>query len=173
MEKISAFMDGEVDGVQVQGQITRLKEDASLRESWNAYHLIGDTLRGERKLMSHDFTEKFRIQLATEPTVLAPRLRSSPVPVMVRRFALPVAASVGGMALVAWLALFNNPFAPPKENVAKATAPAMTLVPKTQVASEKVNDYLWAHREVSSSTPVQGVPSYVQTVSGQEAEEKR
>ena len=88
MEKISAFMDGEVDGVQVQGQITRLKEDAVLRESWDAYHLIGDTLRGERKLMSRDFTEKFRIQLATEPTVLAPRLRS-PVPVMVRRFALP------------------------------------------------------------------------------------
>jgi sigma-E factor negative regulatory protein RseA len=172
MEKISAFMDGEVDGVQVQGQITRLKEDAVLRESWDAYHLIGDTLRGERKLMSHDFTEKFRSKLATEPTVLAPRLRS-PVPVMVRRFALPVAASVGGMALVAWLAVFNNPFAPPKENVAKAIAPAMTLVPKTQVASEKVNDYLWAHREVSSSTPVQGVPSYVQTVSGQEAEEKR
>lgn len=172
MEKISAFMDGEIDGVQVQGQITRLKEDATLRASWDAYHLIGDTLRGERKLMSHDFTEKFRIQLAAEPTVLAPRLRS-PVPVMVRRFALPVAASVGGMALVAWLALFNNPFAPPKENVAKATPPAMSVVPKTQLASEKVNDYLWAHREVSSSTPVQGVPSYVQTVSGQEAEEKR
>jgi sigma-E factor negative regulatory protein RseA len=172
MEKISAFMDGEIDGVQVQGQITRLKEDATLRESWTTYHLIGDTLRGERKLMSHDFTEKFRAQLAAEPTVLAPRLRS-PVPVMVRRFALPVAASVGGMALVAWLALFNNPFAPPKENIAKATTPAMSVVPRTQLASEKVNDYLWAHREVSSSTPVQSVPSYVQTVSGQEAEEKR
>ena len=173
MDKISAFMDGEVDGVQVQGQVTRLKEDALLRESWDAYHLIGDTLRGERKQMSYDFTEKFRVKLAAEPTVLAPRLRS-PVPVMVRRFALPVAASVGGMALVAWLALFNNPFAPPKENLAKAPAPAMAPVPaRTQIASEKVNDYLWAHREVSSSTPVQGVPSYVQTVSGQEAEEKR
>ncbi|MEO8003532.1 MAG: sigma-E factor negative regulatory protein [Betaproteobacteria bacterium] len=177
MEKISAFMDGEVDGAQVQGQVARLKEDAALRGSWDAYHLIGDTLRGERKLMSRDFTEKFRAKLAAEPTVLAPRPRS-PVPVMVRRFAMPVAASVGGMALVAWLALFNNPFAPPKENLAKAQPgmtqpPAMTLVPKTQLASEKVNDYLWAHREVSSSTPVQGVPSYVQTVSGQEAEEKR
>ena len=40
----------------------------------------------------------------------------------VRRFALPVAASVGGVALVAWLAVFNNPFAPQKENSRRQVA---------------------------------------------------
>ncbi len=170
MEKISAFMDGEFDGAQAQGQIARLKEDAELRARWDTYHLIGDTLRRESLEMSASFTDTFRARLTAEPTILAPRALT-PVRALVRRYALPVAASVGGMALVAWVALANNPFAPAKDNLAKA--PAAVVPAKTQVAGDQYNDYVWAHRQVSSSTPVQGVPNYVQTVSGQEAEEKR
>lgn len=172
MEKISAFVDGEIDAAEARGQIGRLKESAELRAAWETYHLIGDTLRGERQvIMPRSFTESVRARLATEPTVLAPRsgriLRST-----VGRFALPVAASACGMALVAWLALFNNPFAPGRENVAKAPAPVHATA--TQLAADRqFNEYLWAHRQVSSSTPVPSVPEYVQTVSGQEAEEKR
>jgi sigma-E factor negative regulatory protein RseA len=169
MEKISAFMDGEIDGVEATGQINRLKEDAGLRGAWDTYHVIGDTLRGEKLGFSRDFAASFSARLEAEPTVLAPRSRG-PLHVNMRRFALPIAASVGGMALVAWLAVFNNPFAPSKETLAKAPVPAAT---KTQVASDRVNDYLWAHRQVSSSTPVQGVPAYVQTVSEQETKENR
>ena len=174
MEKISAFMDGEIEGVEATGQLKRLKEDATLRAIWDTYHLIGDTLRGEKLGLSREFTANFSARLAGEPTVLAPRSRS-PLQSTVRRFALPVAASVGGMALVAWLAVFNNPFAPPKENLAKAPVPSVATpaAPKTQLASDQFNDYLWAHRQVSSSTPVQGVPAYVQTVSEQETEAKR
>ena len=172
MEKISAFMDGEVEGFEATGQVTRLKDDPRLRAAWDTYHLIGDTLRGEKLGFSRDFTADFSARLAEEPTVLAPRNRS-PLQLTVRRFALPVAASVGGIALVAWLAVFNNPFAPPKENLAVAPAATEGAAPKIQLASDLVNDYLWAHRQVSSSTPVQGVPTYVQTVSGQETEEKR
>lgn len=174
MEKISAFMDGEFDGVEAAGQVKRLKEDDRLRAAWDTYHLIGDTLRGEKLGLSREFTASFSARLGQEPTVLAPRSRG-PLQATVRRFALPVAASVGGMALVAWLAVFNNPFAPPKENLAKAPVPAAVVpaAPKTQLASDLVNDYLWAHRQVSSSTPVQGVPAYVQTVSEQETKENR
>ncbi|HVY05110.1 MAG TPA: sigma-E factor negative regulatory protein [Burkholderiales bacterium] len=169
MEKISAFMDGEVDGAEANGQIARLKEESRLRAGWETYHLIGDTLRGERIQMSGRFVETFSARLASEPTVLAPRPRN-PLQTAARRVALPMAAAVGGMALVAWVALFNNPFAPPKENVAKAPAAAPA---GTQVAGDqRVNDLLWAHRQVSSSTPVAGVPDYVQTVSEQEAKEK-
>ena len=75
------------------------------------------------------------------------------------------------MALVAWLAVFNNPFAPNKETLA-----VNSLTPvgaKVQLASGEVNDYLLAHQQFSSSTTLQGVASYVRTVSGQNMEEKR
>ena len=171
MEKISAFMDGEMDGLEAGRQVARLKEDPRLRASWDTYHLIGDTLRGEKLALSRDFTASVSARLADEPTVLAPRNRT-PLQTTVRRFALPVAASVGGMALVAWLALFNNPFAPPKENLAVKSTPAMDT--KIQVANGEVNDYLLAHQQFSSSTTLQGVASYVRTVSsGPDMEDKR
>ncbi len=170
MERISAFMDGEIEGIEAAGEVGRLKEDPQLRAAWDTYHLIGDSLRGEKLRMSRDFAADFSARFADEPTVLAPRTRS-PLQSTVRRFALPVAASVGGMALVAWLAVFNNPFAPLKENLAlKSPAPVEA---KTQVASGEVNDYLLAHQQFSSSTTLQGVGSYVRTVSGQGMEEKR
>ena len=170
MERISAFMDGEFDGTEAAGQVGRLKEDPQLRATWGTYHLIGDTLRGEKLGMSRDFTANFGTRLAGEPTVLAPRTRS-PLQSTVRRFALPVAASVGGMALVVWLAVFSNPFAPQKENLAAKSPPAVEA--KTQVANGEVNDYLLAHQQFSASTTLQGVASYVRTVSGRDMEEKR
>jgi len=171
MEQISAFMDGETEGDEAASQLKRLKEDASLRATWDTYHVIGDTLRGEELGLSRDFNANFSARLADEPTILAPRNRNPLPAATVRRFALPVAASVGGMALVAWLAVFNNPFAPQKETLAvKAPAP---MEAKTQVASGEVNDYLLAHQQFASSTTLQGVASYVRTVSGQDMEEKR
>jgi sigma-E factor negative regulatory protein RseA len=170
MEKISAFMDGELEGMEAGGQVARLKDDPRLRASWDTYHLVGDTLRGEKLSLSRDFTANVSARLAEEPTVLAPR-RRIPLQATVRRFALPVAASVGGMALVAWLAVFNNPFAPPKENLA-VKQPAAVEEMKTQVANGEVNDYLLAHQQFSSSTRLQGVASYVRTVSGPNTEDK-
>ena len=162
MEKISAFMDGEVIGEEASAQLRRLKDDEGLRASWDAYHLIGDTLRGEKLWLSQEFTARVRGRLAEEPTVLAPRPRVRLQPA-VRRFALPVAASMGGIALVAWLAIFSNPFAPQKEQVA-ANSPAQES--KTRMASGEVNDYLLAHQQFASSTILPGVASYVRTVSG-------
>jgi len=162
VEKISAFMDGEIIGEEASAQLRRLKDDEGLRASWDAYHLIGDTLRGEKLWLSQEFTARVRGRLAEEPTVLAPRPRVRLQPA-VRRFALPVAASMGGIALVAWLAIFSNPFAPQKEQVA-ANSPAQES--KTRMASGEVNDYLLAHQQFASSTILPGVASYVRTVSG-------
>ncbi len=169
MEKISAFMDGEIAGVDATGQLNRLKEDATLRATWGTYHVIGDAMRGEKVWLSPDFSAKVMARLSDEPTVLAPHRRALSQ-TTVRRYALPVAASFGGIALVAWLAVFNNPFAPTQENLA-VVAPAQVESP-TRVASEDVNDYLMAHQQVSSSTTLKGVVSYVRTVSG-DTEEKR
>ncbi|MBI3528541.1 MAG: sigma-E factor negative regulatory protein [Betaproteobacteria bacterium] len=167
-------MDGEVEESEVTDQVRRMKEDPGLRAVWGTYHLIGDALRGEKIGLSQDFNAKLSAKLAEEPTILAPRSRT-PLQTSARRFALPVAASLGGVALVAWLAVFNNPFAPQKESL--ALQPPAPLVAQTQLAanpaSGEVNDYLLAHQQFSSSATMQGVASYVRTVSGQGMEEKR
>jgi len=174
MERTSAFMDGEVEDSEVTDQVRRMKEDPGLRAAWDTYHLIGDTLRGEKVGFSQDFNVKLSAKLAGEPTILAPRSRT-PMQTRARRFALPVAASLGGVALVAWLAVFNNPFAPQNENLA-VKAPASLAAP-TQLAanpaSGEVSDYLLAHQQFSPSTTMQGVASYVRTVSGPGMEDKR
>ena len=168
MEKISAFMDGEIAGAEASGQLNRLKEDAGLRAAWGTYHAIGDAMRGEKVWLSPDFGVKVMARLMDEPTVLAPHRRALSQTTL-RRYALPVAASFGGIALVAWLALFNNPFAPTTDNLA-VVAPVKVEAP-TRVVSD-VNDYLMAHQQVSSSATLQGVVSYVRPVSG-DTEEKR
>ena len=174
MERISAFMDGEVEDSEVTGQLRRLKDDPGLKAAWGTYHLIGDTLRGEKVRFSGAFNAKLSANLAQEPTVLAPHSRI-PLQTRARRFALPVAASLGGVALVAWLAVFNNPFSLQNENVA-LKPPASPAAP-TQLAANpangEVNDYLLAHQQFSPSTTMQGVASYVRTVSGPGMDEKR
>lgn len=170
MERLSAFMDGELEDAEAALQVRRLKEDPALQAAWDRYHLIGDAMRGEVAFVS-GLTTRVSAKLAEEPTVLAPkrgmRLRK------VHRIALSAAASVGGIALVAWLALFNNPLVP-QQNLAvspqqSSPAPVMQTQLAATPANGAVNDYLLAHQQFSPSTAMQGVVSYVRTVSaGQE-----
>jgi len=156
MERISAFMDGELEDHEAAGQVRRLKEDLELRAAWDTYHLIGDAMRGEAGYSSA-LAVKISARLASEPTVVAPRIR---MPVRnVRRLALSAAAAIGGVALVAWLTLFDSPLAPQTPLAARP-------------ANGAVNDYLLAHQQFSPNTAMQGVASYVRTVSGQNPEQR-
>ncbi len=167
MEKISALIDGELEEREAQQQFARLKQDHELAHSWATFHLIGDAMRGERAL-SQGFGERLTLRLAGEPTVLAPR------PVASRRFvayALSAAASLSAVALVGWMALFNNPLAP-QPDLAQApntTPPAATPTPSAQLASVpsegRMNEYLIAHQEFSPSTEIQGLATYIRGVS--------
>jgi len=162
-------MDGELEDHEATGQVRRLKQDPELRTAWETYHLIGDAMRGEAGY-SPGLAVKISARLAAEPTVLAPRPRMQLR--NVRRLALSVAASIGGVVLVAWLALFDNPFVP-QQNLAVNQAPpgAQTQLAATP-ANGAVNDYLLAHQQFSPSTAMQGVASYVRTVSGQNPEQR-
>lgn len=164
MERISAFMDGEIEDHEVAAQLARFKQDPALRQAWDTYHLIGDAMRSDAG-MAPGFMAGFSAALAQEPTVLAPKtpVRSRNI----RRIALPLAASFGGVALVAWLALSGNPFMPREDKFAASQPAAQVAV---QPADGAVNDYLLAHQQFSPSTTMQGVASYVRTVSGREAD---
>jgi sigma-E factor negative regulatory protein RseA len=164
MERISALMDGELDDHEVGGELRRLKEDPDLRSAWEMYHAIGDSLRGQG-VVSAGFAATVRARLLAEPTVLAPRRRAL---VPLARIALPVAASMCGVAVVAWLALYSDTFqfGQPTNVVRAPQQTAQAAVP----AGSAVNEYLLAHQQFSPRTDIQGVASYVGSVSAPVAE---
>jgi sigma-E factor negative regulatory protein RseA len=165
MEHISALMDSELDESQMKQHLARLKEDPELLDCWDTFHLIGDVLRGE-PVFSGVSRQSVSEKLASEPTVLALR-RSAPKKMMT--YALSTAASLSAVAVVGWLAFFNNPLAPSPEIAAAPPNPPLAA-PSSQLASVPsdgtMNEYLIAHQEYSPSTTIQGLAPYIRTVSG-------
>src|SRR5688572_33045265 len=70
-DRISEFMDGELDDRAAGQVIDALGRDGEALETWRLYHLIGDTLRDSR-LLSPGFTARVARQLAAEPAQAAP-----------------------------------------------------------------------------------------------------
>lgn len=161
-EQLSAMMDDAAADRECEHCIRYLKTDPSLRNTWDIYHLIGDTLRGH---VAPAIADRVRDRLAAEPVVLAPRAIARPV----RRaswVALSAAASVAAVAFVGWMALplFDIPPSAP-EPVAQSAEqsvepPPIALVPPP----EGVTDYLLAHQRFSASPSVGGIAPYVRSV---------
>ena len=92
---LSELMDGEVASHDRHDSVKRLCHDAQARERWALYHSIGDAMRGTSPL-SQNFNQVFSERLASEPTVLAPRLRRYAAPA-----AVALAASLAVVSVVA------------------------------------------------------------------------
>ena len=150
MEKISQLMDGELGGQECGVHLRRLTQDANLVQSWSTYHLIRDVLRDEASC-GYDLTQRVRQRLEREPTVIAPHTR---LPARVLRHTMPIAAAVGGVAVVGWLAL----------------GMWTTAAPEPALADGRMKEYLMAHQEYSPTTDIQGFTPYIRTVSNREAD---
>lgn len=168
MEQISAMMDSQLDETQIARQLARLRAESRLRECWDTFHVIGDVLRGERPL-SDGMAQHVLEKLASEPTVLAPRRSSAK---RIRTYVLSAAASLAAIAVVGWLAVFQNPLVP-QPQVAKAPpkiVPGRSADSPPQIANVPsdgtMSEYLIAHQEYSPSTAIQGLAPYIRTVSG-------
>jgi sigma-E factor negative regulatory protein RseA len=169
VEKVSALMDGEMEGGDADFVIDRVIKNEEARTHWDTYHLISDAFRNEY-LLSRDFVANVAVRLAAEPTILAPRPRRDFLS-RVRTHALSVAASIAAVATVGWLALGNSPFSSEPSSVSIATAPQQAQTAVTAGALRPValdgsmRAYLFAHQEYSPTTQIQGVAPYVRTVS--------
>ena len=152
-EKLSAWIDGELEGSTADLLPLQLKHSADLRGSWDCYHLIGDSLRG---VHGPDLCARICAQLDGEPTVLAPQRRSKAE--KVRRYALQAAASVAAVAFVGWMAMPGSQ--PDALQLAAKPEVKQVAVP----AGEGARDYLLAHQRYSPSNAMQGVAPYVRTV---------
>ena len=164
MEKISALMDGELDGHEAHQTMLRLKDTEEARETWAAYHLIGDAMRGE-VVHAYDVSRRVAAAIAQEPTVLAPQRSRVNRPLT---YALSAAASVSAMAVVGWMAFSTSNVANPPVEMARAVAPAVVQPEPALVSAPsdgQMNEYLLAHQGVSPSTSLHGVAPYIRTIS--------
>lgn len=158
--RISALMDGELEGREAASALEALRTDGEGRESWRTYHLISDAMRDTRPL-SAGFGERLAARLAGEPTVLAPRAR--PLLEQRRWQILSAAASLAAIGFVSMAFFSQEPPPPAPQLAAGAAAPQVETV---QVAPpEAANDYLLAHQTYSPRVSLQGVAPYVRTVS--------
>ena len=185
-EQLSALMDGELTPDEMKHQISALKKDSTLNQTWAAYHMLGDAMRKSPHL-SVGFTAKLARQLAEEPTILAPRRAPQSNP---PRYVMPIAASVAAVSMVGvltWQMMQVNKNEAPisiataplnsLQNVAVTTPqqvmPARLVTPAAnpthpetvQFSRVVSNPYLLAHQEFSPSYAREGIPAYVRTVS--------
>jgi sigma-E factor negative regulatory protein RseA len=162
--KISALMDGELPRHEAEAALEGLGSEGEARDTWRAYHLIGDSMRDAR-LLSAGFAARVADKIAQEPTVLAParpQRRAANAPL----WALSAAASLAAVALVGWLAFAPQPLDEPL--VAKAPPPALPAKELAQVAPpDAADDYLLAHQGYSPRNSLQGLAPYVRTVSAE------
>lgn len=174
VEVVSTLMDGELDSDEAAREIARLKQDDICRDAWNTYHVIGEAMRGEhaRAGLSANFSKRLSERLALEPTVMAPRLRTSKTK---QTWALSIAATIAAVAVVGWMAPnFLSPdngpgmlaqVPPAKEPVVVLQPAGPTRVEAVAAAPEHMHEYLLAHQGISPSTAIQGVTPYIRTVS--------
>lgn len=164
--RISALMDGELAGSELEQSLQALHEGGEALETWRRYHLISDSF-SDTPILSSGFSARFSERLALEPTILAP----ASVPSKEHRsrtwIPLSAAASVAAVALVGFLA--TQAFGPENPQVAQVAQKAAER-PKPAVAAAgpmpgAVNDYLLAHQNYSARNSLQGVAPYVRTVS--------
>jgi sigma-E factor negative regulatory protein RseA len=151
-EKISALMDGELDRDEAIQVIRGLGADAERRDSWDNYHLIGETLRGASSgevTRRQQCTAAIFAKLAQEPTVLAPSaIRVAPVDKRTR-MALAMAASVVTVSAIAVVAFKQqNGTVAPVQLVQQVAPRPVAATPNP--AEVRVNDYLAIHRQFAN-----------------------
>lgn len=164
-EKLSAFMDNELDELDTRRLLAALAEDAALRAAWERYHLVGAVLRRE-PLAPADVATRVAAQLRAQPV---PRRAWRPLARLAGQLA--VAASVAAIAIVGaqwWL----NPGGEPPLTTAQNAAPPVEYLrargsrwdTNQREVENTLNAYLVEHNEFALTSGVSGMLPYVRVV---------
>lgn len=168
--ELSALLDGEL----MRHEFIRLAAkigDARVQRNWQTYVLIGDCLRADPQ-PRHDLVAAVMARLENEPTVLAPRnlAQRERQP----KALLALAASVAGVAVVAWLAVAGGRGSGSAPTMVASSSQrvvvnAMPMVSTAQRAStptqHEISDYLLAHHVHASGFRYGDGSQHVRTVS--------
>lgn len=147
-ERLSTVMDGEADDAAVDALCRAWRDDADVRATWHAYHLVGDVMRSQELARSPgndaEFLQRLRDRLADEPVVLAPQPVSRPVPapraLALRRWMAPGAIAAGfvavaGVLVVSRMAAPGQPDGASGAPVLAAPQPALDAVRRASVGA--------------------------------------
>ncbi len=176
---VSAMADGEAGAAEL-GRVCVgwAGAEVQTRQSWHAYHLIGDVLRSSDLACApgHDraFLERLSLRLDSEPTMPASALLRA-VPKRRPSWALPAALAAGVMAVATVLVVAMNPSGGGSSAPALAAAglppatvalsdSAVSANPGTSVAEAvpaggrlvrdvQLDRYLRAHRDYATALP--------------------
>ena len=163
-EKISGWIDGELEGRESEAVLTAVRDEGEARDAWRIYHLISDAIR-DTQLLSPGFAARVAARLALEPTVLAPR----PVPTRLRWIGQRVAAGIAAVAMVGglWWGWAVEPTPQGALPLAQSPLKATTVQaePARVAPPAAAHDYLLAHQRYSPRNSLQGMATYVRTVS--------
>jgi sigma-E factor negative regulatory protein RseA len=157
-ERLSAMVDGELQGPEASALLRRLPEERALSQRWDEYHLIGDVLRGT-PLAGFD-AGRFGSSLAAEPLIFAPGALAAPRGLQRALGAAALAAGVGALAVALWVAMPGGRDARLATLAAAPVQDGRAGVPD----AVGVQDYLLAHQRFASSALLQGAAPYVRLV---------
>lgn len=185
-EGLSALMDGALDKDSAEPLLDRFRSDGQALRTWDTYHLIGDSLRGDAGLEAN-LVAKVMARLEADANVVIP-FPTRPAPNRLR-WALPLAASVMGVGAVAWVSQSLNLQVRPDQTVARLgtapgaavaesiSSPLAAVAPSAQAPTPTRvtfgREYLIAHQAYSPGARMSGVAQYVRTVSESREESGR
>lgn len=158
---ISAYMDGDHPG-HPEGLLTQQG-----LQTWEMYHLIGDTLRSSELgiVGQTSLSQKISLLIESEPTLsvtpshvqqsqaLSPAPATLKQPGLMRKVVWPSLAMAAAVASVVWVA---RPFFVPDPSITSVQQVAVAD-PVRPVDPSAVNDYLQAHRQLSGPAAVRQV----------------
>ncbi len=167
--RISMLMDADLDGRENPRLIDRLEEDEELKSTWANYHLIGDVMRSSvGGIVDNDFASKISAIIAEEPTVLAPKPKSSRQTVRPGIVTLGLAASLAAVTILVGKSVneHSEVFQVASNNrpgqIQLASKP---LGRQLNQAESRFNDYLVMHNETAYMAGSAGMLSYARLVS--------
>lgn len=180
---LSAMMDG--DATAADEACRAWRGDASVRDRWHTYHLIGDLLRSDehRCEPARDalFVGRLRERLAQEPVVLAPQpVRAAVRTRRLRAWMTPAAVAAGFVAVAGALVvtrtgsgdsdaerLARAGAAPASAATAGAALSTTAALPEgvTLVRDADLDRYLAAHRQYANTSTVVAPGGAVRSVS--------
>lgn len=173
-EKLSALVDNEIDELEQRRVLGALAEDATLRRTWDRYHLVRAALRKELEFVVKPGLAE---RVAKEISMTSVPAGAASSRTFWRRAALAsgtvaIAASVAAVAIFG-LQWTRTPIAGTQQ-LAAQSKPAPAQVARTGAmrwdtthaeAENALNAYLVEHNEFASHSGFGGMSPYVRVVS--------
>jgi negative regulator of sigma E activity len=180
-EELSSLIDGELSNAEFDRAFDSISGDSARRARWTRYHVAVDAMKNSlpRVMAPADFSLNVAKAIESEPAILAPQRRKSPMSTIHKQITgLAVAASVAMVAVLGVKSMQSGdpaaqvaqtPSAPQTAVAVTASDPSMARVASDQRApipaqvQSQLNRYLLNHNQNAFAAP--GMLPYARIVS--------